>query len=203
MFKSFFENVRKPKNNFGGRFMVKGMNYGHEKMASWARQFLEIDSEDTVADLGCGGGRNVAFFLTKAKKVYGMDYSATSVEIATKLNKKEIASGRCQIIQGDVTTLPFEDESIDIVSAFETIYFWPDLESSFKEIYRVLKLNGQFLISNEGSDRNNTNIKKWADMLEFSVYTGDELKAMLEPLGFKVSYELNSSQNIALLAKKI
>lgn len=203
MFKSFFENVRKPKNNFGGRFVVKGMNYGHEKMASWARQFLEIDSEDTVADLGCGGGRNVAFFLTKAKKVYGMDYSATSVEIATKLNKKEIASGRCQIIQGDVTTLPFEDESIDIVSAFETIYFWPDLESSFKEIYRVLKLNGQFLISNEGSDRNNTNIKKWADMLEFSVYTGDELKAMLEPLGFKVSYELNSSQNIALLAKKI
>lgn len=203
MFKSFFENVRKPKNNFGGRFMVKGMNYGHEKMASWSRQFLEIDSEDTVADLGCGGGRNVAFFLTKAKKVYGMDYSATSVEIATKLNKKEIASGRCQIIQGDVTTLPFEDESIDIVSAFETIYFWPDLESSFKEIYRVLKLNGQFLISNEGSDRNNTNIKKWADMLEFSVYTGEELKAMLEPLGFKVSYELNSSQNIALLAKKI
>lgn len=203
MFKSFFENVRKPKNNFGGRFMVKGMNYGHEKMASWARQFLEIDSEDTVVDLGCGGGRNVAFFLTKAKKVYGMDYSATSVEIATKLNKKEIASGRCQIIQGDVTTLPFEDESIDIVSAFETIYFWPDLESSFKEIYRVLKLNGQFLISNEGSNRNNTNIKKWADMLEFSVYSGEELKAMLEPLGFKVSYELNSSQNIALLAKKI
>lgn len=203
MFKSFFENVRKPKNNFGGRFMVKGMNYGHEKMASWARQFLEIDSEDTVVDLGCGGGRNAAFFLTKAKKVYGMDYSATSVEIATKLNKKEIASGRCQIIQGDVTTLPFEDESIDIVSAFETIYFWPDLESSFKEIYRVLKLNGQFLISNEGSNRNNTNIKKWADMLEFSVYSGEELKAMLEPLGFKVSYELNSSQNIALLAKKI
>lgn len=28
MFKSFFENVRKPKNNFGGRVMVKGMNRG-------------------------------------------------------------------------------------------------------------------------------------------------------------------------------
>lgn len=203
MFKSFFENVRKPKNNFGGRVMVKGMNRGHEKLASWGRGFLEIDGTDTVIDLGCGGGRNVEFFLTKAEKVYGIYYSSTSVEIASKLNEKEIKAGRCEIIQADVTVLPFEDESVDIVSAFETIYFWPNLESSFKEIYRVLKPKGQLLICNEGSDRNNDNIKKWSDMLEFPVYSGEELKKMLEPLGFQVSYKLNDKKNITLLAKKI
>ena len=202
MFKSFFENIRKPKNNFGGRFMVKGMNFGHEKLASWARGFLKIESTYIVADLGCGGGRNVEYFLTKANKVYGMDYSTTSVEIASRLNQKAIQEGKCEIIQGDVTILPFEDESIDIVSAFETIYFWSNLDNSFKEIYCVLKPNGQFLICNEGSDRNNANIKKWSDMLQFPVYSGNELKTMLEPLGFEVSYELNDRQNIALLAKK-
>lgn len=66
----------------------------------------------------------------------------------------------------------------------------------------MLKPNGQFLICNEGSDRNNANIKKWSDMLQFPVYSGNELKTMLEPLGFEVSYELNDRQNIALLAKK-
>lgn len=34
MFKRFFENFRKPKDNFGGRFMLKSMNKGHEKLAS-------------------------------------------------------------------------------------------------------------------------------------------------------------------------
>ena len=39
-------------------------------------------------------------------------------------------------------------------------------------------------------------------MLQFPVYSRNELKTMLEPLGFEVSYELNDRQNIALLAKK-
>ena len=40
-------------------------------------------------------------------------------------------------------------------------------------------------------------------MLEFPVYSGEELKKMLEPLGFQVSYKLNDKKNITLLAKKI
>lgn len=36
------------------------------------------------------------------------------------------------------------------MGAFETIYFWSDLETNFKEIYRVLRKGGQFLICNEG-----------------------------------------------------
>lgn len=203
MFKSFFENVKKPKNNFGGKIVVKGMNRGHEKLASWGRGFLEINNNQIILDLGCGGGRNIQFFLTKAKKVYGIDYSSMSVKIATKLNKIDVESGRCKIIEGDVDRIPFEDESIDIVTAFETIYFWKNLNNSFKEIYRVLCKGGQFLICNEASDINDTKIKKWADMLEFPVYSGEELKDMLESSGFHVEYKINGEGNIALLARKI
>ena len=73
MFKSFFENFRKPKDNFGGRFMLKSMNRGHEKLASWGRSYINIDKNHTILDLGCGGGRNIEYFLTKADKVYGLD----------------------------------------------------------------------------------------------------------------------------------
>ena len=127
MLKRFFENVIKPKNNFGGRFMVKSMNIGHEKLASWGRSFLNIRSSDTLLDLGCGGGRNIQYFLTKANKVYGMDYSRASVDIARILNDKDIKDGRCQIIEGDVKNIPFDEKTIDIVTAFETIYFWKDI----------------------------------------------------------------------------
>ena len=118
MFKKFFENVIKPKENFGRKIMVKGMNKGHEKLASWARSFLNIKEGDKIIDLGCGGGINVQYFLTKAKYVYGLDYSKMSVKVSRELNEKEIKAGRCEIFEGDVSEIPFEDESLDIVTAF-------------------------------------------------------------------------------------
>ena len=48
--------------------------------------------------------------------LFRSDYSTTSVEIASRLNQKAIQEGKCEIIQGDVTILPFEDESIDVGS---------------------------------------------------------------------------------------
>lgn len=195
MFKSFFENVIKPKDNFGGRFMLKSMNKGHEKLANWGRSFLKIDKEDTILDLGCGGGRNIEYFLTKANKVYGLDYSKTSVEMATSLNKEAIKKGRCKIIEGNAKNIPFEDKSIDIVTAFETIYFWGNIEECFKEIYRVLKNDGQFLICNEGAFREQKNIKKWADMLNFEVYSPDDLTKILTKLRFSCEYHLDKKIN--------
>jgi methyltransferase len=203
MFKKFFENVIKPKENLGGKIMVKGMNKGHEKLASWARSFLNIKEGDRIIDLGCGGGRNVQYFSTKAKYVYGLDYSKMSVKVSRELNEKEIKAGRCEIFEGDVSEIPFEDESLDIVTAFETIYFWKDIEKAFKEIHRVLGVGGTFLICNEGSARENSNIKKWADMLDFNVYTGDELIEILEKIGFAAEYYLDEKKHIVVIAKKL
>lgn len=203
MLKRFFENVIKPRNNFGGRFMVKGMNIGHEKLASWGRSFLNIRPTDILLDLGCGGGRNIQYFLTKANKVYGMDYSRASVDIARILNDKDIKDGRCQIIEGDVKNIPFDDKTFDFVTAFETIYFWKDIEACFREIHRILKDGGEFLIVNEGAYREDKNIKKWADMLNFEVYSPEQLTNILTSIGFACEYHLDNKSHLAFIAKKI
>lgn len=202
MFKSFFENFRKPKDNFGGRFMLKSMNRGHEKLASWGRSYINIDKKYTVLDLGCGGGRNIEYFLTKADKVYGLDHSKTSVKMASEINKKAIDTGRCQIFVGDVKSLPFEDESIDIVTAFETIYFWNDIEECFKEIYRVLKEGGQFLICNEVSSKERRDVKKILKIINFEVYKAEDLTKILRGLGFTCQYYLDSKKQMVVIAKK-
>lgn len=108
----------KPKDNFSGFLMVKCMNFGHEKLSKWARSFLKINKNYVILDLGCGGGRNVKYFLTKANKVYGMDYSKTSVEISKNLNKKAIKENRCEIIEGNVKNIPFKDKTVNIITAF-------------------------------------------------------------------------------------
>lgn len=202
MFKSFFENFRDPKDNFGGRFMLKSMNKGHEKLARWGRSYINIDKDYTVLDLGCGGGRNIEYFLTKADKVYGLDHSNTSVKMASEINKKAIDTGRCKILVGDVKNLPFEDQSIDIVTAFETIYFWNDIERCFKEIYRVLKKEGQFLICNEVSSKERRDVKKLLKMINFEIYKPNDLTKMLRELGFSCQYYLDSKKQMVVIAKK-
>lgn len=203
MFKSILENFRKPKDNFVGRFMVKSMNSGHEKLAKWGRSYIVARKDYIVLDLGCGGGRNIEYFLTKAKKVYGIDHSETCVKMASELNKEAINSHRCEILKGDVKKLPFEDESIDVVTAFETIYFWNDIEECFKEIYRVLKKGGQFLICNEASSKDRKDVEKMSNLINFEVYTSDDLTRMLTKLGFDCKYFLDKKEQIAFIGKKL
>lgn len=152
--------------------------------------------------MGCGGGRNIEYFLTKANKVYGIDHSETSVKMASEINKEAIESGRCQISVGDVRSLPFENESIDIITAFETIYFWDDIEECFKEIYRLLKNGGQFLICNEVSSMDRRDVRILAHKIEMQVYTPDDLTKMLTDIGFCCDYHLDGKKQLAFIGKK-
>ena len=43
------------------------------------------------------------------------------------------------------------DNRFDAVTAFETVHFWPNLPRCFREVYRVLKPDGTFLICNESN----------------------------------------------------
>ena len=57
-----------------------------------------------IAELGCGGGRNARELLQKypQAKLSALDYSDESVTKARKTNKRDIASGRCRVVQGNV-----------------------------------------------------------------------------------------------------
>ena len=142
---SFFENTRKPVG-LGGKIMVAMMNIGHSAMAAWGLHFLQPAPDAMVLDCGCGGGANIKTLLKLCPKgkVQGIDYSAVSVEKTRKVNAGAIAAGRCAVQQASVAELPFEAEQFDIVTAFETVYFWPELAQNFREVYRVLKLGGTF-----------------------------------------------------------
>ena len=142
---SFFENTRKPVG-LGGKIMVAMMNIGHSAMAAWGLHFLQLAPDAIVLDCGCGGGANIKTLLKLCPKgkVQGIDYSAVSVEKTRKVNAGAIAAGRCAVQQASVAELPFEAEQFDVVTAFETVYFWPELAQNFREVYRVLKPGDTF-----------------------------------------------------------
>ena len=182
---SFFENTRKPVG-FGGKLMVAMMNLGHSPVARWGLQFLELAPDARVLDCGCGGGANIKRLLKKCPQgiVKGIDYSSVSVEKARSLNRAAIAEERCAVLHGSVADMIFADGWFDAVTAFETVYFWPDLPQCFREVYRVLKPSGNFLICNE-SNGDTDKDEKWTKVIGgMTIYNDIQLKAYLEQTGF-------------------
>ena len=176
---SFFENTRKPVG-LGGKIMVAMMNFGHSAMAEWGLRFLQPAPDAMVLDCGCGGGANIKTLLKLCPngKVQGIDYSAVSVEKARKVNAGAIAAGRCTVQQASVAELPFEAEQFEVVTAFETVYFWPELAQNFREVYRVLKPGGIFFICNEANGET-TKDDKWTQIIDgMTIYTDTALKAV-------------------------
>ena len=185
LLRKFFANFEKPQGTMG-RIVVAMMNRGHAGIAAWGLSHLDLQGNEQVLDCGCGGGANVAVFLRMVDEghVTGLDYSPVSVEKARAVNRAAIAAGRCEIVQGNVQELPFGDGQFDVVTAFETVYFWPEIACCFAEVHRVLKSGGVFMITNETTGKTGAH-EKWVKLVDgMSVYTGEELEALLIGAGF-------------------
>lgn len=179
----FFENMGNPQGKLGN-MQLKSMNKEHTPVSLWGLKHLDIKPDDIILDIGCGGGMNVKRMAEKAKKVYGVDYSIVSVELSSEVNEDLIKNGIVEIVEGNVQSLPFEDDTFDIVTAFETVYFWPDIEKCFGEVKRVLKPGGTFLIGMESNGSNNFIMKFWNHFIDMEMYTDEEITSFLESNDF-------------------
>ena len=205
LFKNFVNQTRKPEGVLG-KMMVRGMNSGHVKQADWGMSYLDEVAARRIVELGCGGGRNAAELLKQypEAKLIAVDYSDISVEKAKKINREMIVAGRCLVKQASVASLPFKEETFDLATAFETVYFWPGLERCFSEVNRVLKPGGHFMICNESDGMDETGLKYEKIINGMTCYTAEQLTKVLKEAGFsKVrSWHHPKMPWITVLAKK-
>lgn len=178
---------------------IKNMNENHRDISEFAFECIDVNENDKILDIGCGGGVNIEKFLKLTNSnVDGLDYSEVSVNASINQNKKAVNDGRCSIVQADVTDMPINDEEYDLVSAFETIYFWPDIANTFKEVARILKSGGKFMIA-QGTDGNHPDDELWLSTVEgMHVYTAPELEKYLIDAGFG-SAEIFKKENDYIL----
>jgi SAM-dependent methyltransferase len=130
------------------------------------------------------------------------------VEKSINKNRSGVKAGRVVIREGDAEAIPFEDGMFDLITAFETVYFWPDAEAAFLEINRKLKPSGVFLVACEvrRPESGEKHFLEDADTGKgaFRVFGRGEMKGILGNAGFVNIKELLPLENrwLCLSAQK-
>lgn len=185
LFRKFVNNTRKPEGLLGS-IMIWGMNVGHARMAKWGMNHFPQMDPKKILDIGCGGGRNAVELLKKYQNAIltAVDYSPLSVAKTKAYNRKLVEQKRCIVQEANVVSLPFENAAFDLATAFETIYFWPDLLICFTEVRRILKNGGHFCIISEsdGTDAESIKYEKIIDGMKN--YTVPQITDVLYSAGF-------------------
>ena len=154
--------------NFGKEFFDGDRNYGYggfsynpkfwQPVIPTFKNYWNLDSSSSVLDVGCAKG----FMLYDLKKnipgikVNGIDIS----EYAIKNSLKEIKE---DLIVGNATNLPYEDNSFDVVISINTVHNL-DIENcakALKEIQRVSKKHSFITVDAYRNDKEKESMYAW------------------------------------------
>lgn len=101
-----------------------------------------------ILDAGCGGGRNLVYFLRHGYEVYGVDQNAEAIaqvrRLASNLNPAISAEN---FLVADVEEMPFPSESFDAIISSAVLHFAGDAQRfnrMLDEMRRVLRPGGLF-----------------------------------------------------------
>jgi ubiquinone/menaquinone biosynthesis C-methylase UbiE len=128
-----------------GRIMTWAMNRANNVLYEGIVNELEIRDNLRILDVGFGNGYLEALIMKKGQcYLEGIDISEDMVKKATSLNRNYVEAGRMKFRLGNCCAMEDKDESFDVVTTINTIYFWEDTRKGMSEIYRVLKSGGVF-----------------------------------------------------------
>lgn len=144
----------------------------------------ETVKNKVCADIGCADGYGTQYLAGFAQKITGVDYSSETVAEASK---KHAHLTNLNFVQSAVPPLPFEDQSLDVVTAFQFIEHIHDRLGFMYEVNRVLKPGGVFLCS---TPNNKMSIAR--NPFHVHEYTFDEMQQEASKV-FK-SFELRGVQ---------
>lgn len=105
-----------------------------------------FDSCRTLLDVGCGGGRNLRYFLQNEMQVYGIDQHPQAIDEVKKLSSELSANHHAERFQVALAEeMPFEDNTFDCILCNAVLHFAkdrPHFDAMLLSIWRVLKPKG-------------------------------------------------------------
>lgn len=198
------ENAGHPRG-FGGVRTMRAMNKSHDELTDWGLSFLKVNGEDHILDIGCGGGRTLKkLAMATRNTVWGVDIADTAIKESYRMNRSDVKRDHVMLCKSGVSELPFADDTFDVVTAVETIYFWPCPAKDLKQIFRVMKHGGRLMILTEAR-ADGPHPERWLEIaakIHMNVPTADGLAQELQNAGFKKVTAYVRDDALCIIAEK-
>ena len=107
---------------------------------------LVTRSDGRYLDIGCGTGNYTIALSNKGLDFIGVEPSIEMQDVAKS------RSSKVNWISGKAENIPLENEAVDCILATLTTHHWENLEAAFRELNRILKPNGKFVIFTSNED---------------------------------------------------
>jgi SAM-dependent methyltransferase len=106
---------------------------------------LSINASTAYLDIGCGAGMAAQMAAARGARVFGLDASENLLAIA----RSRVPNGEFRV--GELETLPYPEDSFDIVTAFNSLQYAANPATATKQVQRVAKSGAQVVIVTWGA----------------------------------------------------
>lgn len=101
---------------------------------------LSLNEDDNLLDAGCGSGLFSHLAIKTGAEVIGVDAAPGLLDIARRRNPQN------NFLEEDLESLPFKDDSFDVVAGFNSFQYAGNFETALPEAKRVLKTGGRIVV---------------------------------------------------------
>jgi ubiquinone/menaquinone biosynthesis C-methylase UbiE len=195
-------NVENHQSKIQQQFGTVAANYRtstvHARGVDLAKmvELAPLSGHEHVLDAGCGAGHTALAFAPHLKTVSAYDLTPLMLDQVEVL-AAENSITNIQTQQGNVEQLPFPDAEFDLVVSRYSAHHWANPEAALAEFRRVLKPQGQFILSDVVSYSDYTQdtflqtIELLRDPSHVRDFTVNEWITMLTAGGFEADVALN------------
>lgn len=187
------DNKEKIKKQFGQRAEHYVASHIHRKGDDLQIliDMAQLEGNETLLDVATGGGHTANAFAPFVQRVTALDLTREML-IAAKKFIKENEHSNVVFVEGDAEKMPFVDNCFHIVTCRIAPHHFSNVEMFIREVFRVLKPNGQFLLNDNVAPEDNdldhfyNTFEKMRDESHERAWKKSEWINMLEVNGFEV-----------------
>ncbi|MFD3157834.1 class I SAM-dependent methyltransferase [Haloimpatiens sp. FM7330] len=149
----FAKKQYKTAENLNSRCNLHSYNINKVDWDNWCFSKMRFPKKAKILEIGCGTGR----LWSKNRQYLNKEWSITLADFSKgmlKSTKEELEELNYNFMykEFDIQSIPYEDESFDVVIARHMLYLVPNIEKALFEIKRVLTRGGLFYATTNTPD---------------------------------------------------
>ena len=177
------KQLSRPSGLLGKYILGAFWNRRNRKLNDLTLRKLKIEQSDKILEVGFGGGYLIGKMLNGGVSLLaGIDASEEMVRNARRRYAREISSKILNVACCAVEDIQFPSAAFSKACSVNSIFYWHNLESGLRQMYRVLKPTGHVFITFTAKRDID---KKGMNRDGLTSYSEEEVRRRLAAVGFQ------------------